>query len=71
MFKNQLEIDFFIRYDDVATAVEVKAADNTKAKSLNSVIQNWNVKKGIRLSSKNIGKTGEIDCYPLYMAMFL
>lgn len=71
MFKNQLEIDFFIRYNDVATAVEVKAADNTKSKSLNSIIQNWNVKKGIRLSSKNIGEAGAIDCYPLYMAIFL
>lgn len=71
MFKNQLEIDFFIRYNDVATAVEVKAADNTKSKSLNSIIQNWNVKKGIRLSSKNIGEVGAIDCYPLYMAIFL
>ncbi len=68
---NSLEIDFFIRLNDKATAVEVKSADNTKSKSLKTVIANWNVKSAIRLSSKNIGETGEIDCYPLYMAIFL
>ena len=70
-FKDQLEIDFFIRYNNVATAVEVKAADNTKSKSLNSVIEKWKVEKGIRLSAKNIGEADKIECYPLYMAMFL
>lgn len=68
---SQLEIDFFIRYNKKATAIEVKAADNTKSKSLNSVIENWNVEKGIKLSTKNIGSTDKIDNYPLYMAMFL
>lgn len=70
-FKNQLEIDFFIRKDNVATAIEVKAADNTKAKSLSSLIEKWHVEKGIKLSSKNIGGTMQIDSFPLYMAMFL
>lgn len=66
-----LEIDFFIRFDKKVTAVEVKAADNTKTKSLNSVIQNYNVKQGIKLSSKNIGFKNNITNYPIYMAMFL
>lgn len=67
-----LEIDFFIRYENTATAIEVKSADNTKSKSLNSVINNWNIKKGIKLSSKNIGTTkNNIICLPIYMAMFL
>lgn len=68
---SQIEIDFFIRYNKQATAVEVKSADNTKSKSLNAVLQNYGVKHGIRLSSKNIGHTDRIDSYPLYMAMFL
>lgn len=68
---NSLENDFFIRYMREATAIEVKAGDNTKSKSLNAVIQYYGVKSGIRLSSKNIGVTGSIKTYPLYMAMFL
>lgn len=68
---SQLEIDFFIRYNKKATAIEVKSADNTKSKSLNTVIDKWNIEKGIKLSSKNIGSKEKIDNYPLYMAMFL
>lgn len=70
-YNSQLEIDFFIRYNKCATAIEVKAADNTKSKSLNSVVENWNVEKGIKLSSKNVCNIGKIDNYPLYMAIFL
>ena len=66
-----LEIDFIIRYNNEVTGVEVKSGDNTKSKSLQSLINNWNVNKGIRLSTKNIGSTDNIDCYPIYMAMFL
>ena len=66
-----LEIDFFIRFDKKITAVEVKSADNTKAKSLKIVIDNWNIEQGIKLSSKNIGGSDRIINYPLYMAMSL
>ena len=67
-----IEIDFFIRYKNVATAIEVKSADNTKSKSLNSIVENWKVKKGIKLSLKNIGVTSDkIINIPIYMAMFL
>ena len=67
-----LEIDFFLRYEGVATAIEVKSADNTKSKSLKSVMTKWNVEKGIKLSSKNIdiNENGVISM-PLYMSMFL
>lgn len=56
----------------MATAIEVKSADNTKSKSLKSVMNKWNVEKGIKLSSKNIGinENGVISM-PLYMSMFL
>ena len=67
----KLEIDFFIRANKTATAVEVKSADNTKSKSLEAVIAKYGVMRGIKLSSKNIGGTESFDSYPLYMAMFL
>ncbi len=67
-----LEVDFVIRYYNKVTAIEVKSADNTKSKSLNSLMQNWGLEQGIRLSSKNIGSTQDkIICLPLYMSMFL
>ena len=53
-----IEIDFFIKYNDKITAIEVKSADNTKSKSLKSIINNWKVEQGIKLSSKNIGISG-------------
>ncbi|MDR0596388.1 MAG: ATP-binding protein [Clostridiales Family XIII bacterium] len=68
---NKLEIDFFIRRSKTATAVEVKSADNTKSKSLDSVMENYGVEAGIKLSGKNVGKAGRIESFPLYMAMFL
>ncbi|GHU83442.1 ATPase AAA [Clostridia bacterium] len=68
---NKLEIDFFIRLGKQATAVEVKSADNTKSKSLKTVIEAYGVKHGIKLSAKNVGGTEQVDSLPLYMAMFL
>jgi hypothetical protein len=67
----KLEIDFFIRRNKTAAAVEVKSADNTKAKSMDAVITKYGVKHGIKLSTKNIGGTDKFDSLPLYMAMFL
>ncbi|MEG0977140.1 MAG: AAA family ATPase [Bacilli bacterium] len=70
-YNSQIEIDFFIRYKKDATAILVKSADNTKSKALNRVIEEWNVAKGIKLSSKNIGINDNILCIPIYMAIFL
>ena len=67
----KLEIDFFIRHNKTAAAVEVKSADNTKAKSLDAVIAKYGVKRAIKLSSKNVGETEKLLSLPLYMAMFL
>lgn len=66
-----IEIDFMIRFNNKITAVEVKSAENTKSKSLNTVINNHGVNMGIKLSSKNVGVNGNIIMIPLYMSMFL
>lgn len=67
-----LEIDFFIGYNNQVTAVEVKSADNTKSKSLNSVMENYGVKSGLKLFSKNLGSNKEnVTSLPIYMSMFL
>jgi predicted AAA+ superfamily ATPase len=75
-YRSQLEVDFFIRLNRTAAAVEVKSADNTKSKSMDSVIRNHGVKRGIKLSAKNSPITSgsapvSIERYPLSMAMFL
>ncbi len=63
---SKLEMDFFIRYQDVATAVEVKSSTNRQAKSMRSMIENYGVKRGIKLSPGNVGKAGEqVDVLPL------
>ena len=68
---SRLEIDFIIRQDDIPVGIEVKSGDNTKAKSIESLVGFWGVEKGIKLTSGNVGAAGKIETLPLYMAMFL
>jgi predicted AAA+ superfamily ATPase len=68
---SKIEVDFFIRYNKQATAVEVKSADNTKSKSIHSLFEHYGVSHAIKLSAKNVGGTETVRSYPLYMAMFL
>ena len=70
-YRNQIEIDFFIRRNSQAVAVEVKSAGNTKSKSMTNIILNHGVKEGIKLSANNICVSKNVVNYPLYMAMFL
>lgn len=70
-YRNQLEMDFIIRYENKATAIEVKSAENTKSKSMTNIIHNWKVQLGIKLSGKSITGNEIVRSYPLYMAMFL
>ncbi len=68
---SKLEIDFVIRYNRKAVPVEVKSADNTKAKSLESLFSKNLISFAIKLSSKNVSGTEKIVSFPLYMAMFI
>ena len=70
-YNSTLEVDFITIIENTLTAIEVKSADNTKSKSLKSIMENWGVEKGIKLSSKNIGVSNNVSSYPLYMIMFL
>lgn len=66
-----IEVDFFIRYEKVITGIEVKSAGNSKSKSLENVMDRYNVTKGIKFAPSNYGKKNNIDIFPIYMAMFL
>lgn len=70
-YNSTLEVDFFIRYERVITAIEVKSSGNSKSKSLETLMEKYGVKKGIKLAPSNYGKKGKIDIFPIYMAMFL
>lgn len=70
-YNSTLEVDFFIRFEKVITAIEVKSAGNSKSKSLETVMDKYNVTKGIKLAPSNYGKKNNIDIFPIYMAMFL
>ncbi|MBO5278677.1 MAG: ATP-binding protein [Lachnospiraceae bacterium] len=68
---SQIEIDFFIRYQKTATAVEVKSAEKAASKSMTAIIKNYGVKHGIKLSTQNVSGNETVETFPLYMAMFL
>lgn len=64
-------MDFFIRYQKMATAVEVKSAEKAASKSMTSMIQNYGVMHGIKLTAGNVAGNETVESLPLYMAMFL
>lgn len=62
------EIDFVIQRDGKLIPVEVKSADNTKAKSLNVYMKTYKPDYAIKLSMKNFGCVGGKKIVPLYAA---
>lgn len=72
--KSRLEIDFILNIDGRAVAVEVKSGGNTKAKSLDSIIENYKTVKRYVKFEKNCNVYTDdknIEHYPLFMIMFL
>lgn len=68
---NRLEIDFIINYMKKPTPVEVKSAENAKAKSLSTLLKNKIVDYAIKLSTNNIYEKTNVLNLPLYMAIYL
>ncbi len=66
--KHDAEIDFVINIGGNIIPVEVKAAHNTKSKSLKVYTEKYNPKYAIKLSSKNFGFINNIKSVPLYAA---
>lgn len=62
------EIDFVIQREGRLIPVEVKAADNTKAKSLKVYRETYVPDYAIKLSTKNFGFENGIKTVPLYAA---
>lgn len=65
------EVDFVIQREGKIIPVEVKSADNTRAKSLNIYINTYNPEYAIKLSTKNFGFENNKKSVPLYAAFCL
>jgi predicted AAA+ superfamily ATPase len=63
---NTAEIDFLIVEDGKVVPIEVKAATNTKSKSLATFVDKYSPKYSIRISQKNFGFMNNIKLVPLY-----
>ena len=68
--KADAEIDFITDYEGVLLPIEVKLADNTRAKSLHLFCNRYHPKMAIKTSLKNIGDNMDADTHiwsiPLY-----
>ncbi len=62
------EIDFVIQRDGKLIPIEVKSADNTKAKSLKVYMETYKPDYAIKLSTKNFGFEDKKKTVPLYAA---
>lgn len=55
--KSDAEVDFITDYEGLLIPIEVKSADNTKAKSLNVFCKHYNPEIAFRTSLKNVGES--------------
>lgn len=62
------EVDFIIQRKGRIIPIEVKSADNTRAKSLNEYIKTYKPDYAIKLSTKNFGFEDGKKTVPLYAA---
>jgi len=65
------EVDFIIQRAGKIIPVEVKSAENTKAKSLSVYIETYKPEYSIKISGKNFGFENGIKTIPLYAAFCL
>lgn len=62
------EVDFIIQRDAQLIPIEVKSADNTRAKSLNVYMNTYHPAYAIKLSAKNFAFEDQKKVVPLYAA---
>lgn len=61
--KADAEIDFITDYEGVLLPIEVKSADNTKAKSLHLFCNRYHPRMAIKTSLKNVGDNMDGDTH--------
>lgn len=66
--RGTMEVDFIIMREGKIIPIEVKSAENTRARSLNNYIKKYNPEYAIKVSAKNFGFENGIKNIPLYAA---
>lgn len=66
-----LEIDFITTINTEIVSIEVKSGENTKSKSLKTLLDEKRISYGIRLSRKNFNEGDKVKSYPLYLSAFI
>ena len=72
--KGDLEVEFIIQgKDGIPIPIEVKSGNNTKAKSLVALMKKSELKKGYKLTAKNVqvNSNRDIEQWPIYLAKSL
>lgn len=69
--KGTSEVDFIIMREGKIIPVEVKSADNTRSKSLETYTKKYNPEYSIKISTKNFGFENSIKSIPLYAVFCL
>jgi len=64
--EGEAEMDFVIQHEGNLIPIEVKSADNSKAKSLKVYTQKFKPDYAIKVSTNNFGFTNNIKTIPLY-----
>ena len=67
----ETEIDFIIQREGQLIPIEVKSADNTRAKSLKIYMETYKPAYAIKLSAKNFGFEDGKKTVQLYAAFFI
>ena len=67
-FERGAEVDFIIQRDNQLIPIEVKSADNTRAKSLKIYMDTYKPAYAIKLSTKNFAFEDGKKTIPLYAA---
>ena len=65
--RSTAEVDFVIQHEGEITPIEVKAAENTKAKSFKFFCEKYNPKTAIRTSLTNYKQESWMTNVPLYI----
>ncbi len=68
---NTAEVDFIAEFDGLAVPIEVKSAENVRARSLQAFVKKYSPAYSVRVSSKNFGFENNIKSVPLYAVFCL
>ena len=71
MSERGAEVDFIIQRNGKVIPIEVKSAENMKAKSLTVYMNSYKPAYAVKLSTKNFGFSNDKKTVPLYAAFCL